>query len=94
MKRTASMPTVTYHIPHTAITNAARTGSNDQILAQYDYTYDDRGNLSHDDGYDNTNSDHFAYEYDLNNQLTEVSYDPGTGLTALATYRYDGLGPS
>jgi RHS repeat-associated protein len=28
MKRTASMPTVTYHIPHTAITNAARDDRN------------------------------------------------------------------
>ena len=58
------------------------------------YAYDVRGNLSRDGGLDTgTGADYLEYEYDIENRLTKVGCDPdGSSLTALAEYRYDGLG--
>ena len=60
------------------------------------YTYDLRGNLSRDEGLDNASgADYLEYDYDIEDRLTKVGYDPdGSSLTliAMADYRYDALG--
>jgi len=56
------------------------------------YVYDARGNLSRDDGLDDSSgSDYLQYYYDLDNRLTKVDYDAGT-LVSVAEYRYDTSG--
>jgi len=58
-------------------------------------TYDPRGNLSQDDGFDSIDGDFFDYTYDAENRLSEVNYDydgDGNNLTLMARYRYDAMG--
>jgi len=85
-----TLNSVTFNYDHNAINEYTELVTN---TVTQGYAYDDRGNLTQDEGLDDSSgSDYMDYDYDLDNQLTKISYDSGSGLTVIAEYRYDALG--